>query len=118
MDGSATEVVVALVSDHIGENQPFTPRQTGILGGKRAIGPAFLDGGNVVIIDTNPTSKGGILEDFRLALADLDGPDGAEGCELTLEGHETVDTHGKVHSGEARGEGGEGGGGGCVVHAY
>lgn len=115
VDGSATEVVRSLVGDDVGEHKPLAPRQARIFGGEVAIGASFLDGGDIVIVDAHSASEGGILEDFGLALADLERAHGAEGSELSLEAHKLMDAHGKVNRGEGRSV--DGGGGERVVHA-
>lgn len=115
VDGSATEVVRSLVGDDVGENQPLAPRQTRIFGGDGTIGTSFLDCGDIVVVYAHSASEGGILEDFGLALADLERTDGTEGSELSLEAHELVDAQRKVNRGEGRSV--EGGGGECGCHA-
>lgn len=104
------------MGDDVGEHAPFTPREARILGGEGTIGPTDLDGGDVVIVDADAASEGGILEDFRLALADLDRSHRAEGCELTREGDEAMDAKGEVNGRMGRSVGS--GGDGCVAHAY
>lgn len=104
VDLRAAVVVVPLVGDDVGEDQPLAPRQASVLSREGAILALLLHRLDVVIVDAQAGLEGGFLEDFRLPLADLHRADSLEGDDLTLDCQ---------HAGDL---GGDGGGDGCVAH--
>ena len=84
----AAQVLFPLVSDDIGENFPFTPRQTLIFGGQFPAFPLFLHDPDVVIRHAHPALEGRMLENLRHTLADLERAHGIDRDNLTLASHE------------------------------